>query len=156
MIDSPSYIHKCEMAEEIQAMRAPEAHEEIVNGYKLTYPFEFGDWFSLYYNNKWDVVVYGNTIYRPSIYYRKKIDAELSCDFVGFDEGDPSAEHIEKIAWLPRLDQLLDIATGMEVSMDEALQILDETRREERFLDVIMRNKFGKKWNGENWESLSK
>lgn len=56
----------------------------------------------------------------------------------------------DKIIWLPRLDQLLDISDGMSLSLNEAETILGENRKE-KFLDVLMRNKFGKKWNGEKW-----
>lgn len=42
--------------------------------------------------------------------------------------------------------------TIIEISVKEA-SVVFKTNREEEFLVVVMRNKYGKKWNGESWVS---
>ncbi len=146
----------CEAAEEIQTMRAPTGKNEIAGGYRLDYPFIAGDWFAVYENKKLDAIILGDTIYRPNviywdnseIYHRKPVEIDLQ--FVRFDEGDFMSKNIEKIAWLPRLDQLIEI-----VACSPSRFIMSHQENEDSlemiWLAIVMREKFKKYWNGEKW-----
>lgn len=131
MTITPKYIAMCAAAEEIQAMRAP----RLSNFSKQSVDamdYEMGDWLTWWNNRlgKMDIFLWGSL-----------------CDITDDDGRRP-----DKIAWLPRLDQLLEIAGDIEMSIKEASAVF-KTNREEEFLVVVMRNKYGKKWNGESWVS---
>lgn len=165
MDTSEKYIKMCAAAEEIQAMRAPNKRREILGGYELSYAFESGDWIAYYEDSKWGIAVKGDTIYDPSIYHRddpptwvKKI--EIDFPFVGCDEGNFATQNIEKIIWLPRLDQLIEIdmqgidfVAGIKKIL---LSHLDEFEAnnvtiEQMWLELVMKEIFHKTWNGEKW-----
>lgn len=148
MTTTPDYIKKCEMAEEIQAMRAPE-----ITGTPYTdavdFSFDSGDFFVFTEerSNRDSVFVYGDTVYQPEISVDDK--KEIFINMVsGTDAG--GGYCAKKIIWLPRLDQLLDLLSGVEISPREVTGIFSSDR-EEKLLTVLMRNKFGKKWDGEQW-----
>lgn len=149
MTATPDYIKKCEMAEEIQAMRAPTNEQELADGYIAHFCFKGGDFFTdgeLFTSGNFAIHVLGSLTSGPYIYHRHGVETlELPAR-----ELHDRSESVAKIIWLPRLDQLLDMLDGVDISLHEIAGIFTSDR-EEKLLDVIMRNKFGKKWDGEQW-----
>lgn len=154
MTTTPGYIKKCEMAEEIQAMRAPEI-EDASSSYdgstEVSFNLWAGDCFACKHigsDNHWQVLFYGNTSVRPVI-YRGTPENNWSAH-LQYSKDDGENAVVTKIIWLPRLDQLLDLLSGIEISPREVTGMFSSDR-EEKLLTVLMRNKFGKKWDGEKW-----
>jgi len=158
MTITPHYIRKCEMAEEIQAMRAPMIDGAVRNydgSMEVPFSLMVGDFFAckhLGVDNFIETRCYGDTSVLPVI-YRGTPENVWSVHLQYSKDLDENAV-VDKIIWLPRLDQLFYIANGVEISANKAFIFMAAENKEEILLTVIMRNKFGKKWNGENWESV--
>ena len=154
MTTTPDYIRKCEMAEEIQAMRAPNLGGAFISydgSAEVSFNLLAGDCFACKHlgdDSYYQVFFYGNTSVRPVI-YRGTPENDWSAH-LQYSKDDGENAVVTKIIWLPRLDQLLDMLDGVDISLHEIAGIFTSDR-EEKLLDVIMRNKFGKKWDGEMW-----
>jgi len=146
---TPKYIAMCAAAEEIQTMRAPIIPEKPCTD-SIDFRFEHGDFFAFCeeHSQKMITFVHGNTLYQPEMSAENK--DEFFINSAVYDEG--GGWSAKSVVWLPRLDQLLEIAGDIEMSIKEASAVF-KTNREEEFLVVVMRNKYGKKWNGESWVS---
>jgi hypothetical protein len=88
---------------------------------------------------------------------------------VEFRDGIP---HLTRFIWLPRLDQLIEMAQESHIRYEQTTQaFLDWTRRdygslpgqprriftslEQIWLAFVMLRKFDKKWNGETWFAVT-
>jgi len=142
MDTSREYITMCDEAEEIQKSWLP----------------EHGDFF-IGERNKLRVWIDG--INDP--------DKVVTGVEVEFRDGIP---HLTRYIWLPRLDQLIEMAQEAQIRYERITQaFLDWTRRdygtlpgqprriftslEQIWLAFVMLRKHGKKWNGETWFTVS-
>ena len=144
MDTSETYIKMCQKAEEIQSLRNCDDN------------IEPGDWF--YFEGKIVPIVYGGYFYGSKKW------------IVNYQSGWECEDHItflsHKYVWLPRLDQLPEILCNDDEgsflwfdywnTMRKCVEFgrLESCRfnsPEQLWLAFVMKNKFNKIWNGNDW-----
>ena len=131
---SAEYINMCEKASEIQEQWKPKEHDMMATKYKSEYQNEDG-----------------------TICVRHHIPCTV---FDVFDMRKRVGKDYHWIVWLPRQDQLQEmlqpcgfITLLREFSQESLLRIREEPydSMEKLWLAFVMKEKYNKVWNGEDW-----
>jgi len=167
MDTTPEYIKMCEMAKEIQNLRKDISDKKFV-----TTLYETGDWFC--YTDPYSITIRmtgGNqnptelvkgiyVVGSSSIQSSSIPDRKEKLEFInGYKE-------VKNIIWLPRQDQLQEIVSPSFLKedkfmiIDKFLSFIDYADREWSFeqlwLAFVMKEKFNKIWDGEEWKETDK
>lgn len=165
MDTTPEYIKMAEKATEIQKLRHP---KEMVHF--ACFPFEDGDFVFVNgycVSGDGEVIVMGGESFSIYYYHPEGEDGHLDLNSMGFCEGDGGK--IDDAVWLPRQDQLQKMIIGRggresRIVVHESLYRFSYSNykkgahptnifdtQEQLWLAFVMKEKYGKVWNGTDW-----
>ena len=129
----------CEKALEIQELHIPQEGDFIINGgYKLL-----------------EIIIHS-----PSDGYLGILESSPGYEY---NEDEITSIHNLNFIWLPRQDQLLDMVDEFLISSGETGYCVENKlfrcfadTLEQALMKFVMRNKFNKMWNFENWIEIKR